>query len=1041
LSAKSSKANFIGQRVLAHKRSSTGGQSNTNALIELDMAMPSMLQNTTAGKSFVLAAVLIITTVASTRAQEGPIIAPGLDVPSANTYPNQQYYLALEVYREGDLANALIAFDGALGRTRRDPTGRWIDAIPVHAMIAECLYQLGDLPGAVENIDAALALTIRHRGWLSALTWNDLASGAARAPDVAAAWAAPQIPHLVPMTGRISIASGDVDLTGTLQRGGVLESAKLTRIDAVEVMRGVATALYRRRMIFGAISGEYDIANQTLEAIRYPKSLELPLPRALIGSMRGCGKFAAVKRDELISDVGQSALYGNAVHPLSPILMLAGAREAALDDDFGAAIPLAIRAAAAASALGQPEWVGEAFMVAAGCADANAARSIQQTATAAATAHQRRGRLATVGALAAACDAALTVGDTTAAATLLDQLRTYLGRRDLAQPRWAAHGEYLTALTAATAGASLGGSPAAVDEALTRMLAFTSGNVPNVRRGTSSARRARTNTPASPRLFQLALVTADARSRGVGGRAVEQRLSEYVGDPPANVWRNDPVDALACIAFDHSQHIAGQILSAVKRGASEDVLVHSDSLLRARFNAALPLGGRVLQVRHLASTDKSLLALEAVNAIAKAPPKFRMISEILAKPAPLAGSPESLAQGRTLEALATQVALSRGTLPATAPRPLVDSNDLNRLPTGHGMLSFVDVGGTFVCSLVSGQNIKVWNVSQRQLSNDILKVLRGIGANVGRGAVSRLDDEAKWKGDAAVVRRKLIPDEFLADLEPLQHLVIVPDGSLWYLPMELLPLGDDNAPLLGEQIAIRYAPTLGLALHPTAHANYQRPIATTAQLFFAPRDGNLNTRLVSQLTAAIQDHQLLPGSPAIPSNQLGQTTGYLAVLGAVTPNPAAPLATAASLYDQNPATGSLAAWLRFPSRPPAGIFLPGFRTAAAAAQLGDGRELFMTLTALQIAGVRDIVIARWPVGGESTALLATEFLQELPFEGIEPAWRRSIQSLRQSTLNPATEPLLGAKDQKREELVGDHPLFWAGYILATPPTHPQADAK
>src|SRR5690606_1463988 len=101
--------------------------------------------------------------------------------------------------------------------------------------------------------------------------------------------------------------------------------------------------------------------------------------------------------------------------------------------------------------------------------------------------------------------------------------------------------------------------------------------------------------------------------------------------------------------------------------------------------------------------------------------------------------------------------------------------------------------------------------------------------------------------------------------------------------------------------------------------------------------------------------------------------------------------------------------------------------------LGDGRELFMTLTALHTAGVRDIVISRWPVGGESTALLSREFPQELPFEGIEPAWRRAVQALRQAPLNPETEPLLGAKDQKRESLFGDHPLFWAGYLLVNPP--------
>ncbi len=747
--------------------------------------------------------------------------------------------------------------------------------------------------------------------------------------------------------------------------------------------------------------------------------------------MRGCGRFAAGQRDELLGDVGQNAVFANGVHPLSPILLLAGARDAALQDNYAAAVPLAIRAAAAASALGQPEWVGEAFAVAAGCVDAGSAKLVQQAGTAAATAHQRRGRLASVGALAAACDAALTAGDTASATALLAQLRTSLGRRDFAQPRLAAYGEYLSAFAAACGGASLGDESSAIDQSLTRLLTFTSGNSPALRR--AGARRGAI-VPSSPRLYQLALVSANVRGRGVGGRAVEERMSEYVGPPPASVWRSDPVDAIAYCAFDHSANIVGQIASAVTRSSPADVLVHCDSLLRARFVAAMPLGGRVQQIRRLASGDKTQLDAVALGVLAKPPAKLRMMTEILATPPPPAGSPELIARGRNLESLATQLALSRGVVPVTSPRPLADSKDLERLPSGHGLLSFVDVGGTLIGSLVAGREIQVWSVpAPRQLTADVVKVLRGIGANVGRGNVSRLDDDSAWKADAAKLRQKLIPDERLADLNKLQHLTIVPDSVLWYLPMELLPLGEADAALLGEQVLVRYAPTLGLAVHPAGAVNPQHPIGTVSQLFFAPRDGNLNRSLITQLVESLDQHVELPGTPPIPSYQLGHSIGCLAVLGAVTPNPAAPLATAVSLYDSSATSGTLAAWLRFPAQPPAVLFLPGFRTAAGAAQLGDGRELFMTLTVLHTAGVRDIVISRWPVGGESTALLSREFLQELPFEGLEPAWRRAVQALRQAPLNPETEPLLGAKDQKRESLSGDHPLFWAGYLLASPP--------
>lgn len=965
-------------------------------------------------------------------AQNGPIIAPGLDTSSVNTYPNENYYFGLAQYREGELANAALSFDLALGRTRKDPGGRWIDAIPVLAMTAECLYQAGDLAGAVENIDAALAIAVRNRGWLRALAWNDLLTGTVRQPDPAASWAAPQVPAVLPLPNRISIASGEVDLTNTFQRGGVVEGAKLTRMDAIEVMRGIAIALYRRGVIFGEITGEFEVADQTLQAILYPPDFNLPVGRALIGSMRGCGKFAAGKTDELASDIAKSASLAGGVHPLTPILLLAGARQAALTDQPAIGAALSIRAAAAAAALGQPEWVGEALMIAAGCVDSGTAAPLQASASAAAIAHQRRGRLASMGALAAAADAALTAGDVAAATAQLTQLRALLGTRDLQQPRLLAQVEYLLAMAAASGGASLGDGSGRVDEPLARMFAFaTSGGVP-LRRGTS-ARRAGVAAASTPRLFQLAFVTADARSRGLAGRAVEARLTGYVNEPPIGVWRSDPVDALAFVAFDRSGLAAGQFAAAIKRGSPEQLLPQADAVLRSRFLTGLPLGGRIQQIRSAVGTNRSLISPVAAAWVDNPPPRLRAMSEILALPAAPPAAAESIARARQLESLATALALSRVSVPASAPRPLVDSQDLSQLPPGHGLLTFVDTGSGIVCVLSSGQKLQVWAApASRVVANDIAKLLRGIGVG-SRKPTGGTESGESWKADAAALRQKLIPNDQLELVESLKQLTIVPDGPLWYLPFELLPIGGADAEPWGDRTAIRYAPTPGLAIYPTGFKRPDLAIGTSAQLFFAPRDRELNAQLVLKVTEAIQGHQALTSPTWSSSYRLGESIGFMAALGAITPDIAAPLATGVSLFDSAPTTGSLAAWMRLGSVPPAGVFLPGYRTAATANQLGTGRELFMTLTALHLAGVRDIVISRWPVGGESTAILTREFLQELPFEGLEPSWRRALRTLRGAELDPLQEPLLSGLNVKVAEASGNLPLFWAGYLISSPP--------
>ncbi len=965
---------------------------------------------------------------------DAQVIAPGLDQAPSNSYPNAQYYLALEIYREGDLGTAAEAFDSALGQCRKDINGRWIDAIPVHAMLAECFYQAGDLAAASEQIDMALALAIRNRGWLSALEWQDSTVAAIMTPDPASAWAGTNLPAIVPLSDKVKMGTGNADVAGQIQRGGVFESFRLTSIDAVEIMRGISIASYRRRVIYGQLSNQTEIVAQSLDATKIPSGLQLPIPRALIVAMRGCERFGGGEDAETIVDVGKAAFIGNAAHPLSAMLLLSGARAVAMTDKYVDAVPMAMQAAITASALRQPEWVGEAMLVAAGCLDNKSAGAFLASANNAAGMHLRRGRVASVGALLAACEASLLVGDTGAAQVALTQAASLLQRRDMQQPRLAAHGEYLAARAAAQTGASFGLSePSLIDQSLARMFTFTAGNGPKLGRGGANNRRPNGNTPATPRLFQLGLVTAGARSRGVGGKVVDEKVNLYAADPTDAVWRADPVDAIAYQVFDRSQSVAAQLVSAIKRNATNELLALVDKLHRQRFLATQSLGGRVLQARRLAATENALLTEPVAAAMAKPPATLTEMVNILAMPLPLPGSPELAARGERLESLAALLALQRGELPGASPPAIVGPSDLQRLPKNTALLTFAELDGTTIAVLFAKEKIKTWNVTPtKAVAGEIVKLLRELGVSSNRSA-ERLGDETVWKKQSAALRRKLIPDSYLEDLESSENLVVVPDGVLWYLPFELLLLGDENADSLGDRMLIRYSPTPGLAVHPVAFPNFDRPTGLVSQLFFAPRDPEANTQMMAQVRDALKASTTLPTDPPVIGALLGESIGPLAVFGIVSPNPANPFAFSPTIYDAADPFGSLAAWGRFPSRVPRSVFLPGFRTAATSPTLGDGREIFLTLTALHCSGVRDVMLSRWAVGGESTSLLMKEFLQELSFEGIQPAWRRAIQALRESPLNPDAEPLLGAKDKEREELTGDHPLFWSGYIIDTPP--------
>jgi len=978
-----------------------------------------------------LAGSLLSPWAVSTNAQ---VIAPGLDQAPQNTsYPNDQYYLALEIYREGNLENAFEAFEQALGRCRRDVNGRWIDAIPVHAMLGECFYQAGDLPAAVEQIDAALALVVRNRGWLTSLDWNDVVSVAVRVPDRTAAWAMPNVPNLLSTNGKMKLATGTTNVEASIRAGGVFENARLTSIDAIEIMRGVAIASYRRRIIYGSLSNQSEMANQALDATKYPSGLNAPIPRAIIGAMRGCERFASKQDQEMFVDANRSSSVGGSIHPLTPMILLASARATAQTDKFADAVPIAIQAAIAASAFRQPEWVAEAFLIAAGCVDKKSAPVLVKSAADAALLHSRQGRFATPGSLLAAAEASLVLGDISGAQVALTQAGTYLQRRDMQQPRWSAQGEYVTALAAAQSGESFGlATPSVIDAAMGRLITFTSGNGPTFRRANTAQRRSNGATPSVPRLFQRNIVAALAQGRGVDGKIVVEKLSEFAGEPSAAVWRADPVDAIAYASVDQSPLINAQIVSAVKRSAINELLPLIDAYAREKFLSTQSLGGRVLQVRRLAATEPALLTKSAAEARAKpADPLLKMI-DILATPMPAVGTEPMVARGRNLESLASWMALQRVEIPGAAPPVISGMTDLTRLAKDDGMLMFADVGPGVVAVLAVNGKVTSWNITPaKAVTADIAKVLKEIGVASNR-STARLEGESTWKAEATTLRRRLIPDEQLSAIESLKSLVIVPTGPLWYLPMDLLPLGGEDAPTLGEKVVVRYSPTPGLALYPVSYAHLDRPIGVVPSLFFAPRDGDANSQMVEAITSAMKTPLVLPGSPIVPAGLLGETMGAIAVLGVTSPNVKAPFAFAPAGYDAADPQGTLAAWLRFPSKVPRGVFLFGYRTAAPSPTLGDGQEIFLTLTALHCAGVRDIVMSRWAVGGESTSSLAKEFLQELPFEGIQSSWQRAVQALQAQTLNPKGEVLLGTKDLQREEVSGDHPLFWSGYLIDSP---------
>jgi hypothetical protein len=935
-------------------------------------------------------------------------------VEPSGQYPSPQYYVGLDIYRTGDLEAAIDAFDGAMRGTRRDINGRWIDAIPVLAMLAECHWQAGDVATAREHVDQVFQIAIRNSGWLGRVDWP-----AALQPGLALAvpgglWPEASAVRLVPVADKLMYSSGKPLTEQDLVRGGVIEELNLRTMDLVEIMRGLAVAAHRRRVILGPLAEQDPLASALLDATKYPAGLQIPIARTLIGSLRS-SEYFSIHDDKRVLEGAEAAWFNGGAHPLSAIAMLSQVSALAGSEKPESAVALAINLVHLAAALEQPEWIGEAMQLAAGCASEQQAASVRQAAAIVATSMLRDSRLATLHCLIAGADAAVTAGDLDSAATMLSQAQSLTARRDVTQPRLEAYGAYVAARLAAARGSSVGvlqGTP--LDEAIARVSSFA-----------IQHRNRSQSLVSTPRGYQLGLV-GQAIGKSLGGNTSDKLLQAYCEDPPAQVWRRDPVDGLSGVLIDRAPAHAARVNLAAAAGYADKLLQAVDAMLAARFNQQLPLGGRISQVRALACGDERTLDPPLLEFREKA---GRGMKDLRAAVQAM-GEPNAI-QAEAAEAQACSIALGRLHLPQTAPRLLNEKLPIATLPPRTALITFTFVSNKLLATLSADGKTVAWDVAgASRLSTEIGRLLKEIGVGKVRG--NRLPKDSAWKETAVTLRRQLFPDEASIQVERFDDWIIVPDGPLWYLPFELLPVSDAASPLIADRLRVRYAATPGLALKPIAGPPAIGAVGLSAELFFAPRDLEANAATVQSILDVLTDPIRLPEAVETPSGLLGNRIGHLVVASPRAPHPKNHLLTALAPYDQSSPYGTLDGWMRFPAEVPRSVVLFGYRTPVDAGQVGTGQEMFNTLCALNVAGVSSVVLSRWAVGGESSAIALRELLQELPIAGMNQSWLRARMLLRRSELDPAAEPLLPQADHERDGLTGDEPLFWASYLVSSP---------
>ena len=721
-------------------------------------------------------------------------------------YPSPQYYLGLEVYRTGDLEQAVDVLESALRNSRRDINGRWVDAIPPLALLAECYWHLGDLGTSKEYLDQAFQIAIRYRGWLGRCGFQGVMQTGVARTSPRGLWREAAAVRVIPVSDRIMYRSGDRLTEQRLKQGGRIQEESIRPMNVVEIMRTLAVAAHRRRVILGPLAKEESMALALIDSTKYPAKMRIPLARSLIGAMRTVEHFSNHNDKRVVEEAVKTAMPGGGAHPLTPIVLIAQAHTMTAGNQPAVVLDITAAAANTAAALRQPEWIGEAMQLAAGCADPAQAAAVAKMAGVAAVATSRQSRLASLHCLIAAADASVTAGDSNSAEKFLSEAQALSGRRNVLLPRLDAYGAYVAARIAASQGSSIGAPQITpTDQAISRIREFAFNH--------RSRKRALVSMPRS---FQWRLIRASmGNSNSVGGKTGDALLAAYASDPPVEVWRRDAVDALAACMADRSGARSARVQLAAANSHAESFLVASDALLAGRFLDRLPLGGRLAQVRSLVSREDALLSDEALAARADAPE----VMQRLLSHARRAGQPNAVTT-EEMEAQAASLALARVSYPAIAIPPLDSGKPTVKLPKRTGLLTFVAVGNKVHASLAAEGKVVMWNIAHaNRLPGEIGRLLKGIGVGKSRGR--RIPEDDSWKELAVSLRQHLFPDDAAITPERFDHLIVVADGPLWYLPLELLPLkpssqDDETSSLLGDQIAVRYAATPGLALTPVA---------------------------------------------------------------------------------------------------------------------------------------------------------------------------------------------------------------------------------
>lgn len=965
----------------------------------------------------------------SVSAQLGPL--------ASNQVPDASYYLLLPDFYNGNYRDVVRDFANTRGALRFG-TDRYVDSICYWTMAGECNYLTGNFPKAVEFYESALDIYLSHTasGWHQRIQPPPVinpVNGAIQAAQIN--WGQSTRTFALPgMPDSFQVMFGRLDNERVAQQGGVIQNPEFRRVDVAEVMRCTALALHRRRMLKGVTTRLDPFSANCVKVLEPLGGGDGSILGAWNGIALGIAYAGVEEFDKAQEILLRSLQFGGGMdHLLTPVGLLELAVIKYQLGELNEAAALALEASYSAAFFGQFDLIEEALSLGTTIHLARDRSVYPPLQNAIAWLGRDNARFAQASLTIRLAECFSEAGDSSSSATLLNGVSRVVPRLS---NTLAGRLGYLVALNQ-----------------------FLDGNF---EAGRVQLAEAMTLFQGSSRwLYQLGLADNLTLKRAISDRQSDLLYGMLLRDPVDNEWRTDPMEAMAFLSSNHLAPIERWFAIAIDNRDFEHAIEIAELLRRHRFYSLMPLAGRQLAFRWLMHAPAESVAEDVMNRRAdflNRFPDYRQLcdqadqlqQQLLALP--IQTDPDTDQQkeqkaafvslmkvSQQQEAALGSFALRREAAPLSFPPFIPASNLRNDVRANQLVIYTVAAGETIYFFTIDLQGVKLvsWQ-PRRKVVADINQLIKE--ANLAdRGFDAEMLADVKWQETAFKVAANWLPQLDLSPLGEGSEVVIIPDGVLWYAPFELLRFGAaaDAAQSLFDLSAIRYSPTLGLALQP------QRPYKPWSRT--AVFSGPVSNRFdVAWTDAQVADYQKVsplivnfPQQLDVPTNLFNTILDQIVVWTESSPiEKSGPFGVVPAEKDRGKNGSNIAGWMALPFNGAEHVVLPCFAGAGDNGIRGaaDGDEFFIISCALLSSGSRTLLISRWNVGGESSLKVTRQYLNDVA-DDFAPslAWHRAAKTLRETPLDWTRETRLKPTN-KPPELKGDHPLFWSGYMLFDVPT-------